>query len=140
MSHTRCEVCGEEAKVHVTEVAGGKVSARHFCERHAEGVAPRVLRWDGNVLQGADRMAGWMMLKMLGEMRRFVYRHGRLPATMEELKGAEVGGEKGAGGEIVDPVVRKKVMWMERMQAFVEKHGWVPQTVEEWAEVEGGLD
>jgi hypothetical protein len=85
-------------------------------------------------------MAGWMTLKMLGEMRRFVYRHGRLPATMEELKGAEVGGEKGAGGEIVDPVVRKKVMWMERMQAFVEKHGWVPQTVEEWAEVEGGLD
>ena len=117
MTDSPCDVCGLPATVHLTEVRDDGKAERQLCEEHArvEGIPVPAAGAGGRFTMNgesyssiADAMAGGIIDNLRGAVN-FARRHGRMPATAEELKTGISSPDDVPATEIADPTVRAQV-------------------------------
>jgi hypothetical protein len=139
MNELTCDVCGQPATVHATEIHDGKRVERHFCAGHAGDVdnvysaamAPGQMRVNGVVCASVQEAVMRGLIDNLRATANCIRRHGRMPASVEELtQGMALRGDFPIV-EIGDAKLRGQLEYLDRLIAFCETHGRVPQTSDE---------
>lgn len=71
------------------------------------------------------------MMDNLRGTSNFARRHGRMPATVEELLEGMSLPDDVAGAEVSDPELQAQLKWVNGLIAFCRAHGRMPRTVDE---------
>src|SRR5262249_30094399 len=137
MDNFTCDVCGSPAIVHETEIRDGEEVERHLCAEHADlsgirpGLAPGQLVVNGVVCSTVKEAAMRGILDNLRGSANFIRRHGRMPASVEELCEGMTLQDDVAGVEITDPAVRAQLKWIDALLEFCQTHGRMLRTPDE---------
>jgi hypothetical protein len=137
MDNFTCDVCGSPAAVHETEIRDGEEVERHLCAEHADlsdippGLAPGQMIVSGVVCSTVEEAAMQRAVDNLRGSANFARRHGRMPASVEELREGMALQDDVAGVEIRDPAVRAQLKWIDALIEFCKTHGRMPRTPDE---------
>jgi hypothetical protein len=136
MDTNSCDICGQPASVHMTEIRDGQKVERHLCAEHSDvsglqGLAPGQMLVNGVVCSTVEEATTRGILDNLRGTSNFARRHGRTPATVEELQEGMSLPDDVAGVEIADLELRAQLKWVDGLIAFCRAHGRMPQTLDE---------
>jgi hypothetical protein len=136
MDANACEICGQPASVHMTEIRDGQKVERHLCTEHADagplkGLAAGQMLVNGVACSTVEEVTTRGILDNLRGTSNFAHRHGRMPATVDELQAGMSFPDDVAGVEIADPELRAQLKWVDGLIAFCRAHGRMPQTPDE---------
>jgi len=136
MNTNTCDICGQPASVHMTEIHDGQKIERHLCTEHADvsginGLAPGQMLVNGVACSTVEEAATRGIMDNLRGTSNFARRHGRMPATVEELQEGMSLPDDVAGVAITDPELRAQLKWVDGLIAFCRAHGRMPQTPDE---------
>ncbi|MDB5294436.1 MAG: hypothetical protein JWO31_419 [Phycisphaerales bacterium] len=136
MDNNACDDCGRPASVHVTEIRDGQKVERHRCAEHAgvagtKGLAPGQMLANGVPCSTVEEAMTRGMMDNLLATTNFARRHGRMPATVEELREGMSLPDDFVGVEIADSDLRAQLKWVDGLIAFCRAHGRMPQTPDE---------
>jgi hypothetical protein len=138
MERSTCDVCGQPATIHATEIHDGEKTERHLCAAHAgEAGLPGDLveRIQSGATAGSFQEA--LTRGMLDNFRgtaNFIRRYGRLPSSVDDLKEGMALQGSFPSVAIDDAELKAKLQAMEGLIEFCETHGRMPQTLEEWGD------
>ena len=84
MDNNACEICGQPASVHETEIRDGQKVERHLCAEHADvsgiqGLAPGKMLVNGVVCSTVEEATTRGIMDNLRGTSNFARRHGRMP-------------------------------------------------------------
>lgn len=136
MDKITCDVCGRPASVHITEIRGGQRVERNVCAIH-ESVSGIPASVSGQVIANGiaystvEEANTRGILDNLRGTANFARRHGRMPASVEELQQGMAVQDDVAGVEIAAPKVRAWVKWANGLIEFCQTHGRMPQLPDE---------
>jgi hypothetical protein len=136
MDNNACDICGQPASVHMTEIRDGQTVERHLCAEHADvsgikGLAPGQMLVNGVPCSTVEEATIRGIMDNLRGTSNFARRHGRMPATVEELQEGMSLPDGIAGVEITDSDLRAQLKWVDGLLAFCRAHGRMPQTPDE---------
>ena len=122
MDTNACDICGQPASMHMTEIRDGQKVERHLCVEHADvaslkGLAPGQMLVNGVVCSTVEEATTRGIMDNLRGTSNFAHRSGRMPATVEELQGGMSLPDDVAGIEITDPKLRAQLNWVDGLIA-----------------------
>jgi hypothetical protein len=137
MDTNACDICGQPASVHMTEIGDGRMVERHLCAKHGaiggtKGLAPGQILVNGVVCSTVEEATTRGILDNLRGTSNFAHQHGRMPATVEELQEGMSLPDDVAGVEITDPELRAQLKWVDGLIAFCRTNGRMPQALHEF--------
>src|SRR6266702_4813972 len=113
MVGSTCDVCGQPATVHATEIHDDKRTERHLCAVHAgEAGLPSDLVEGIQIGATSGTFQKALMEGMLDNLRgtaNFIRRHGRLPSSLDDLKEGMALQGAFPGAEIDDAELKAKL-------------------------------
>jgi hypothetical protein len=124
-----CDVCGQAASVHVTEIRDGQRVERHLCAEHADASGIKCLAPGQMLVNGVATSRG--IMDNLRGTSNFARRHGRMPVSVEELQEGMSLPDDVPGVEIADSDLRARLTWVDGVIAFCRAHGRMPRTPDE---------
>jgi hypothetical protein len=136
MNDYNCDVCGRSASVHLTNIRDGKKVERHLCSLHADASAIAAMAPAQTVVGGAacptaeEAALGGIMNNLRGTAN-YTRRHGRMPASVEELREGMAMTHDSGAAEIADSGVRAQLEYVDGLIDFCQSHGRMPQTPDE---------
>src|ERR1043166_4355068 len=116
MDNNACDICGQPASVHMTEIRDGQKVERHLCAGHADanGIklpAPGQMLVNGVPCSTVEEATTRGITDNLLGTSNFAHRHGRMPATVQELQEGMSLPDHVAGVDIADPELRAQLKW-----------------------------
>jgi hypothetical protein len=154
-----CDMCGGPAVFHSTAIDNGKKTESHLCAAHAAevGLTTELTQVTTTGSPSADEVAvvnaffegyptsvgtppsrapTWKaIVDNLRGTANFIRRHGRPPASVEELReGMDLEQGKFPAVEIADAQLKETVERMEQFIGFCQTHKRMPGTPQEWAQ------
>lgn len=131
-----CDICGRPASLHLVEIHDDETVERHLCAEHAAASGIKTAVPGQRFVNGVpcstveEGMTRGIMDNLRGTSN-FARRHGRMPATVEELQEGMSLPDDIAGVEIREPELRAQLKWIDDLIAFCRAHGRMPQNPDE---------
>src|SRR4051794_34011897 len=114
MDTNSCDICGQPASVHMTEIRDGHKVERHLCAEHGDisgmkGLAPGQMLVNGVVCSTVEEATTRAILDNLRGTSNFAHRNGRMPATVDELQEGMSLPDDVAAVDVADPELRAQL-------------------------------
>jgi hypothetical protein len=132
MEGSTCDVCGQPATVHSTEIRDGMTAERHLCAEHTdqEGLFGP-LGPQGVVYSSVEAAVALGIVNNLRGTVNFIRRRGRLPSSVEELQEGMALHDDFTAVQIEDADLRRRLECLDGLIRFFQRHGRLPRTPEE---------
>ena len=140
MKANSCDLCGQTASIHLTQVCNGNVVEEHFCAEHIghasfptlSSFTPGKLVVNGAVCPSIRDAVTQGVLDNLRGAANFIRKHGRAPSSPEELlQGMALQGTI-PEVEVYDATVKRQLEYLDSLIRFCEAHGRMPRTDDEF--------